>query len=199
MNEYNEHEDFIRVYDNAVSTQFCQGLIDYFEWCNQNNKTWSRHESTSLIKADKSTNVQPTEALEINFVNTHLLGYIKEFNESFWNVCYKNYREEFDALNSYDNHSILCYKVQKTLPKEGYHVWHCENGPIEHARRIGVYILYLNDVIEGGETEFLYQGKRVQPREGTLVIFPSSYTHVHRGNPPLKGVKYILTGWIELV
>ena len=63
--------------------------------------------------------------------------------------------------------------------------------------RSGAYILYLNDVPEGGETEFLYQRLRVSPKEGTLVIFPASYTHTHRGNPPLRGSKYIMTGWIE--
>lgn len=60
------------------------------------------------------------------------------------------------------------------------------------------FIVYLNDVEGGGETEFLYLGRRVSPVQGRLVIFPAGYTHTHRGNPPLSGEKYILTGWIEL-
>lgn len=59
------------------------------------------------------------------------------------------------------------------------------------------YILYLNDVEEGGETEFLYYGKRIKPTAGTLLLWPAGFTHVHRGNPPLSGEKYILTGWVE--
>ena len=57
----------------------------------------------------------------------------------------------------------------------------------------------MNDVEEGGETEFLYQSFRVKPKAGTLILFPSFFTHTHRGNPPLKGVKYLATGWIHLI
>jgi hypothetical protein len=58
-------------------------------------------------------------------------------------------------------------------------------------------IIYLNDVEDGGETEFIYQSTRVKPKKGTVVIAPSSFTHTHRGNPPLNGEKYIFTSWIE--
>jgi len=63
--------------------------------------------------------------------------------------------------------------------------------------RIMVSMLYLNDVEEGGETEFLFQSQRFKPKEGTFLIFPGTYTHMHRGNPPLSGEKYIVTSWIE--
>ena len=58
-------------------------------------------------------------------------------------------------------------------------------------------MLYLNSVTEGGETEFLYQKRRIKPQQGRLLIFPAGFTHTHRGNPPLSGNKYILTSWVE--
>ena len=89
-------------------------------------------------------------------------------------------------------------KIQKTEPTEGYHIWHHESNYVykDLLERVLAYTVYLNDVDEGGETEFLYQSKRIPPRKGTVVIFPAGYTHYHRGNPPLKGNKYIATGWI---
>lgn len=196
---YEQHEDFIRYYDEAVSTEFCRGVIDYFEWASQNNRTWGRHETTKNVKHDESVRLDPDNYWDIQFTWDHLTPYIQEFNTSFWDVCYKSYIEEFDTLNSaMAPHTIFNYKVQKTLPGGGYHVWHCEQDQINHSRRIATYSLFLNDVAEGGETEFLYQNKRIAPKQGRLVIFPSSYTHTHRGNPPLRGVKYIMTGWIEL-
>jgi hypothetical protein len=55
----------------------------------------------------------------------------------------------------------------------------------------------LNTVEQGGETEWLYQGVRIPATQGTLVVWPAGYTHAHRGNPPLSGEKFLLTGWVE--
>ena len=54
---------------------------------------------------------------------------------------------------------------------------------------------YLNTVEEGGETEFLYQQVKFKPTRNTALLWPGSWTHQHRGNPPVSGNKYILTGW----
>ena len=40
-------------------------------------------------------------------------------------------------------------------------------------------------------------GGRVAAKKGRLVIFPANYPWTHRGNPPLSGEKYIMTGWVE--
>ena len=90
-------------------------------------------------------------------------------------------------------------KIQKTLPTEGYHIWHLEHGKgFENESRAFVFSVYLNDVEEGGETEFLHQATRVKPKTGRIVIWPASFPYLHRGNPPLSGEKYILTSWLRL-
>ena len=55
--------------------------------------------------------------------------------------------------------------------------------------------LYLNDDFEGGETEFLYQNRREEAKQGDVLIFPCYFTHTHRGNPPIGGTKYTATSW----
>jgi hypothetical protein len=81
----------------------------------------------------------------------------------------------------------------------GYPYWHCEHYPrhpdAETLHRTVLWTLYLNDGFEAGETEFLYQQRRVVPRSGTLLIAPVAFTHTHRGNTPRGGDKYIATGW----
>ena len=64
--------------------------------------------------------------------------------------------------------------------------------------RAFVFTIYLNDVEEGGETEFLHFSKRVKPKAGRIVIWPAPFPYLHRGNPPLSGKKYILTSWMML-
>lgn len=190
------YDDFIGIYDDCVTDEFCNNLIDYFEWCQKHNKTYKRPEDEK-IKKDNATNLNPMTIEEINFVFPQVQEFIGEFNDKFWNKFYAEYIETYSALKDYDQHTIFSYKVQKTQPAGGYHIWHPEDGSIQSSRRIGVYILYLNDVEEGGETEFLYLSKRISPKKGRLIIFPPNYPWTHRGNPPLSGNKYIMTGWIE--
>jgi len=92
-------------------------------------------------------------------------------------------------------------KVQKTPPKGGFHLWHCEHGRNDSCSwRNLTWTMYLNDVPEGeGETEFIEYGVKLQPKKGLLSFFPAAWTHTHRGNPVYNCDKYIATGWYYLV
>lgn len=110
--------------------------------------------------------------------------------------CLMAYMEKFEFLKNIQLQSVYL-KVQKTSPGEGFHNWHIENNTLITSRRILATTIYLNDVEEGGETEFLYLHRRVKPKAGRVVIWPAGFPYVHRGNPPLSGEKYILTSWLE--
>jgi hypothetical protein len=82
----------------------------------------------------------------------------------------------------------------------GYPYWHCELYPrdpgCETLHRHLLWTLYLNDGFSAGETEFLFQQRKIVPRTGSLLIAPTAFTHTHRGNRPVDGDKCIATGWI---
>jgi len=193
---------FVGVYKNAFSECFCKRAIDQFEYLNElgyckNRKQWEGGDTKKTRKDDVA--MMASEAFNPNDAENDVLRFSSvgpEFNTIFWET-YRRYAEEFESLKDLDPHYLYDSKIQKTNPGQGYHVWHCEQGGPHTAKRILAFILYLNDVEEGGETEFLYQRKRVKPETGTLVIFPAAFTHLHRGNPPISGVKYIITGWVE--
>jgi hypothetical protein len=191
-----EHDNFVGIYDGAFSNEYCDSLIKHFEWCNNNNRSFGRPESQH-IKSDVSTALNPSNTVEINYMSQNISEYISEFNRGFWDICYADYLKVYGVLAESAKHTIYTYKIQRTMQGGGYHVWHCEDGDKAYSGRLGVYILYLNDVDEGGETEFLYLSKRIKAKKGRLVIFPPNYPWAHRGNPPLSGTKYILTGWME--
>lgn len=89
--------------------------------------------------------------------------------------------------------------IQHYLPKGGYFDWHCERGskePVISARHL-VFITYLNDVEDDGETEFFYQNLKIKPKKGLTVIFPADWTFTHRGIPSKSQEKYIVTGWLN--
>ena len=55
---------------------------------------------------------------------------------------------------------------------------------------------YLNDVEDGG-TEFYYQGLKTKAEKGLTLIWPSDFTHTHRGIISNTKEKYIATGWFS--
>ena len=111
--------------------------------------------------------------------------------------CFQAYSNEFSVIKDVE---IVCnnMKMQKTSSGGGYHVWHGEQGNGDQANRGLAYMLYLNTLPPeaNGETEFLYQQRRINPVENTMVIWPAAFTHAHRGNPVYgNSEKYIVTGW----
>jgi hypothetical protein len=58
---------------------------------------------------------------------------------------------------------------------------------------------YLNTVTDGGETEFFWQKIKVKPEKGLTLIWPSDFTHTHRGIPSPSQKKYIVTGWFNIL
>jgi hypothetical protein len=87
-----------------------------------------------------------------------------------------------------------------TAGQGGYPYWHCELYPrdasAETLHRHVLWTIYLNDGFSAGETEFLYQQRKILPAAGDLLIAPAAFTHTHRGNRPEGGDKYIATSWI---
>jgi len=185
----------IAIWEGVLSHDECHAIIAHYEQLSKLNLSFTRidlRDAPTHKKRDSA--VFPLEAASLKF--TPDSTFLNVFLERFW-ICYGQYTTHYSLLTEAASHQIRSMKIQKTLPSEGYHVWHFESDNADRASRVCAWGLYLNTIDEGGETEFLYQSKRVPAVEGSLVIWPATYTHAHRGNPPLSGEKYLLTGWIE--
>ena len=178
-----KHYQHIGIYKNAISNEWFDKVINYFE--DNIEHAEPRNEKGGSLGGIRDTQYYLHDKILAN-----------EFAENLFRL-FEIYTYKYPYFPQ--PITLTGYKIQKTLPTEGYHPYHIEHGNSKQdIRRVGVYSVYLNDVKEGGETEFLYQLKRVKPQKGTICIFPAGYTHVHRGNTPFSGEKYILTGWIEM-
>ena len=183
-------DQHIGIFENAVPKEFCNKIINLFNSLPPEGVNNRPIGIPSTLMEDTSTGLQ--------YYKPELCEeFATNFSENIYPLYSKKYKLDNDILGF--PMSIFDFKVQKTSPTEGYHVWHIEHGPhvSDAQNRIMAYTLYLNDIEEGGETEFLIQSLRVKPKQGTLVLWPAGYTHIHRGNPPLSKDKYIITGWLE--
>lgn len=193
-----KHEQFIGMYDDAIEPGFCDMLIREFE-------TYSNLSLTipGLTGGGGSKKVKSSEDLNIlafpslfEFSN----AVIKDIMD-----CYELYGQRYVGVKEYlAPHRITALQIQKykAEQKDAYYAFHQEVMPGIYGTvdRVTTFILYLNTIDEGGETEFLEQSVRVRPIKNRLVIFPAGFTHVHRGNPVLSNQdKYILTGWLNFV
>jgi hypothetical protein len=186
-------KQFVGIFENAFSKEYCEGLIKAYETAIEAGFGRTRQQDEDFTKLQKADT-----QLYNNVGNIQIpIGNVTEFNEIFWGKCYPLYEEQFAPLKDSGHHSSYSFKMQKTNLREGYHIWHYESGNRQISNRLLTWMVYLNDVEEGGETEFLYQSMRVKPKQGTLLIWPAAFTHTHRGNPPLSNEKYIVTGWTE--
>ena len=185
--------NFVGVFKNAFTKEFCERVIKQYEDMAESGHGQTRFASENAARTWKDD----TQVFADDIDYIPLRTSTKEFNELFWGKYFPIYEQEYSVLKESGRHTNYAFKIQKTKIGGGYHVWHYESSTREHSHRLLTWILYLNDVQEGGETEFLYHHMRVKPEQGTLVIWPAAFTHTHRVNPPLSNEKYIVTGWTE--
>jgi len=188
--------NFIAVYDNYITKEECNNAIKLYETQNKFNKTINRlsFEQAPITMKQDQQYFAAGDNIDVWWETLKPLM----FN---FDMAWKHYEQNIGARVSYgvDEFKFTTLKLQKTLPTEGYHVWHLEHSKgFDNSERAFVFSVYLNDVEEGGETEFLHFSKRVKPKTGRIVIWPAAFPYVHRGNPPLSGEKYILTSWMLL-
>ena len=185
----------VGIFHNSVSDSYCDTLVNIFK---DSLKTTDPKKNRNFIDGGAGIIVKDT-AISVFSPN------IKEIKYFLNEVLHKTILPLY--LNKYSGYQDLFlthnptpdgFNIQQTLPGQGYHKWHSEWYPEpDSINRSLVWTLYLNNIEEGGETEFLDIPFRVKPQKGTICIFPSAPTHYHRGNPPLKTAKYIATGWIK--
>ena len=175
-------KDFIGIYPDSVPNQLCDELVKI---ANQSSYVRPGQNIAASHRQDLQIALEPV-----------LPGLAEEFMKNVGNCLSEYIRVECPFLqqNTFISSVTL---IQKTEPTQGYHSFHNENCTWDLYCRSMAWMVYLNDVEEGGETEFLYQKLKVKPKKGTTLIWPGGYTHMHRGNPPMED-KYIATGWYQL-
>jgi|TARA_R100001460_G_scaffold86484_1_gene127963 hypothetical protein len=192
----NSIKNFIGVYDNYITDIDCNQAITFFEEQNNFNRAISRQAFESAPVFNKKDNQYFANQGNTDVWVETIKPLVFNFDQAL-----KHYERETGIKEVYgdDDFKYTTMKIQKTVPKGGYHVWHIEhNKGLDNSNRALAWLIYLNDIEEGGETEFLNQSMRVQPKKGRIVMWPAAFPYVHRGNPPLKEEKYILTSWMTI-
>ncbi|MFC4653426.1 2OG-Fe(II) oxygenase [Rheinheimera marina] len=218
--------DFIEVYDDVLTAEFCQQLIRTFELSPHTTagRTGGGVDTSKKISTDLYLNQHAEYQQQLNEICRHTSQHVMEYFRKYYfaligpmsmtlphpsgqgavTLTADNFdefgRPQVPQLTQaiYRLGPIQLQKYQQG--KGNYNYWHSEVYPQlghnEALHRALLFMFYLNDVSDGGQTEFYYQKKAIQPKAGRMVIAPAYFTHTHRGCVPVSGDKYILTSWV---
>ncbi len=179
---------YVESYQNNLTNDFCNHVIRKFE--NDNNKIPGRSYRGVDIKIKDSTDLSVTESYDWDEEDNIFYEALKNPLDNYLNE-YVYPKKIQQTPITYDTG----YQIQRTTPLQNGYVWHHDSCVENNAQRIVTYIWYLNTINEEGTTDFI-DGTEIKPEQGKLILFPSFWTHIHKGNPPKKKNKYICTGWV---
>ena len=185
-------DGFIGLFDNYFPEQY---ITDIIKWFNTIDKA-GLVQSTKSYTLGHENDMDETQLIEYPLIHDIRQPFIRDFFDIIWRDVWPEYTKEFSILlnRQFQGEGL---KMKRIKPGGRFHNWHFESTNVNIKRKL-VLQLYLNDIDEAGETEFLYQNKRLAPKKNRLLIFPADFTYTHRGNPPIgKTDKYILTTWLE--
>ena len=184
-------DNFIKVYDDVIDKPSCESLIEKFE---------DSHEYFKIVHEEDGNE-------RISFEQIVLVDHEE------WESVQQGMLELFqDYIMHY---KIDCKIGQKVWPEEyGYEAIrmkrylandydrfdpHVDVLNHQTSRRFLAFFIYLNDVDEGGETEFISLNKkgtfipyRIEAKRGRLLMFPPMWPWPHAGLKPVSGNKYLL-------
>ena len=218
--------DFIEIYDNALTREQCAAVIARFDASDKvvRGKTGNGVDTSKKDSYDLTISAhdewQDVAAFMMQAVRKHLCAYMDTYRMMLIGALSPQVLhpvtgepvtlspENFDecGVAHIDELMRMMYRagqinVQKYVRASGgYHHWHSEiypqNPSCESLHRALLFQFYLNDVDDGGETEFYYQQRKIEARQGRLIIAPAGFTHSHKGHVARSGDKYIATSWI---
>ena len=219
-------DDFIGIYDGALTPEQCREIIARFDASDKvvRGRTGNGVDVSKKDSYDLTINAHPewndVGAMLTAAMAKHLAEYMNKYRMLLIGalspaVAHPQTGEavtlSLDNFDEFGTPNVVelmqsIYRsghinLQKYMQGSGgYHHWHSEiypqNASCETLHRVLLWQFYLNDVEDGGETEFLYQGRKVEARKGRLIIAPAGFTHTHKGHVSRSGDKYIATSWI---
>lgn len=190
-------EDFIGRFF-IEDTSVCDQAIEWFEL----NKHLARSGRVNNSDGQDGVEKNVKESLDI----TAYLEDYYQINSCFVTLldflwkCVQDYIHQFSELEATNFQLIEPINFQKYVPPTGgFKSFHCERGSKAKSNRCLVWMIYLNNVMDDGGTEFKYYKHIENAEKGKLLLWPPDFTHTHRGIVSKTEEKYILTGWYSFM
>ena len=177
---------------NLENNKLCNEITQFFE----NNKELQIQGITSYgkdLKAKKTTDI-PVNPHDLKNPKFEVL---KQYMDELYK-CFIDYQNQWSFLKSMlKTVYVPSFNIQKYSRGDHFASLHSERTSLDTLHRLFAWMTYLNDVDDGGQTNFSHYGIKIKPETGKTLIWPAEWTHAHLGEVLKSGTKYIVTGWIH--
>tara|TARA_B110000858_G_C17593398_1_gene376717 strand:- start:91 stop:678 length:588 start_codon:yes stop_codon:yes gene_type:complete len=170
-----------------VDPKVCDRIIDHFE-------TSAKQRPGHISSGEDHDVKRSTDATFVEKLDKDLF---RDYSNNLQQV-FEEYIKVYPMVDFYSAWGVIeGINIQRYLPTEGFYKWHTERGSadLKIQDRHMVFMTYLNDVVDGGETEFFHQNIKVKAQKGLTIMWPADWTFTHRGCTSNTETKYIVTGW----
>lgn len=183
----NDHIEFY-VWQNFLSSADCQALIELIDKGSIPSTLFKGTDEPNF-RTSSSCNLDPYDPFTVSLDRkiSEAIGMNPRHSETIQGQRYKA-GQEFKAHHDYFHTSADYWQEQSNIG--GQRSW--------------TAMVFLNNVEEGGTTEFPEARLGINPLAGMLLAWnnmtrdgkPNPYT-LHTGMPVIKGTKYIITKWFR--
>ena len=189
-------DNYIRTYDSVIDKTSCQLLVDKFEKYYEDQHEDVLVERPGMVIAFKQINIwnyDEWKGLREQLIEA-MLYYVDIYKEEC-NVTDVMWPENF-------SHEAI--RIKRYLPNDFERFDNHVDSTAGCEKRFLNFLIYLNDVEEGGETEFpqIMNPKTntplsVKPKAGTMAVFPPMWCWLHAGKKPISGPKYFAHSYLH--
>ena len=177
---------------NIENNKLCDNLIQFFN-DNKSLQVQGKTSSGISLKAKKRTDITITP----NNLNNPKFEIFKQYIDEL-HKCFLDYQNQWPFLKSMiKTVYVPGFNIQKYSRGDHFALLHSERTSLDSLHRLFAWMTYLNDVDDGGKTNFSHYGIKIKPETSKTLIWPAEWTHAHTGEILKSGTKYIVTGWMH--
>jgi prolyl 4-hydroxylase len=186
--KFNKLDNFISGW--YIDLKVCDDLIKMFE------KNPNKAPGRASQKIDVTKKMSTDLSIDLKSNEPEIKAYYKELKKVI-----EKYKKKYMYSDKWQDAWGIVEKwnIQKYNPGEGYFALHCERSGLNTTLRHLVFMTYLNNVTDKGQTEWYYQKLKIKPEKGLTVIWGTDWTFMHKGIASPTQEKYIATGWYSYI
>jgi len=173
----------------------CDDIIDYFNSNTSLQQKGVVGKRGEKQKEETGVNLDIKDSIDVEIGQFDIMNPFDTYRELL-QQCLDNYIKKYTDIDGCKRFNINePYNIQYYKPNGGFKTWHFEDG--NRLDRLLVFMTYSNDCDDAG-TEFKYQNLITPAKKGLTLIWPTNWTHTHRGQISKTKEKYIITGWYSI-